>query len=94
MAENEINEPPPYAAPAPYRTVTTEQRRIWETKGRRAIAFGALWLVGGLLLTLITYTNASESGYGGVYVVAWGPMLYGIYRIVSGARLLNKGKAM
>ncbi|MBF9072644.1 hypothetical protein [Streptacidiphilus fuscans] len=57
-----------------------------EAKGKRHIGFGIAWLVAGVLITVITYAQAAG---GGVYVVAWGPMVYGIYRIVSGARLLN-----
>jgi hypothetical protein len=85
------SQPPPYASrPAPYRAVSAEQRDIWETKGRRGIGFGVAWLVGGLFVTLITYSNASG---GGVYVVAWGPALYGVYRIVAGYRLLAKSRS-
>jgi len=80
---------PPYGA-APYQQVSSDQRDIWETKGKRAIAFGAVWLVAGLLITIITYSAAAG---GGVYVVAWGPALYGIYRIFSGYRLLNKARS-
>ncbi|MFG2555302.1 hypothetical protein ACGFWF_35975 [Streptomyces sp. NPDC048581] len=82
---------PPYAtAPAPYQVVTAEQRAIWETKGKRALGFGAAWLIGGVLITTITYSQAQG---GGVYVVAWGPALYGIYRIVTGLLLLNKSQS-
>lgn len=85
---------PPYqqAPPqggAPYQGVSDEQRRIWENKGKRSIAFGAVWLLAGLLITGITYSNASG---GGVYVVAWGPAVYGIIRIISGVMMLNKSK--
>ena len=81
---------PPYAGgPAPYNVVTPQQRALWETKGKRGIGFGAAWFVAGLLVTVMTYAQAQG---GGVYVVAWGPALYGIYRIVSGLRLLNKSR--
>ena len=52
--------------------------------------FGALWLLGGLLLPVITYSAASG---GGVYVVAWGPALYGIFQVVRGIMLLRKANA-
>ncbi len=41
---------------------------------------GALWFAGGALLTLFTFTSASTSG--GTYIVAWGPMIYGLIRMV------------
>ncbi|MFB7666922.1 hypothetical protein ACFC1R_23730 [Kitasatospora sp. NPDC056138] len=82
---------PPYASgPAPYNVVSPQQRAIWETKGRRAIGFGVAWLVGGLLVTVVTYSQAQG---GGVYFVAWGPVLYGVYRIVTGRQLLNKSRS-
>lgn len=76
---------------APYQQVSDDQRRIWETKGKRGMGFGAAWFIGGLLITLITYGNASGPS-GGVYVVAWGPMLYGAYRIISGYFTFRKSQ--
>jgi hypothetical protein len=83
--------PPPHGAEVPHRFIGEEQRQIWETRGRRGIAIGTAWLIGGLLLTLVTYANAATEG--GVYIVAWGPALYGVYRIVSGFLLLNKNRS-
>jgi hypothetical protein len=54
-------------------------------KGQRDIAFGVVWLVVGLLITGITY--ASEMP---IYVVAWGPVLYGIIKIIIGVVRLNR----
>jgi len=81
--------PPPAPSAVPhYQSTTPEQREIWEKKGQRGVGFGIAWLVGGLLLTLVTYSSSE----GAAYIVAWGPMVYGIYRIVSGRRLLEKSK--
>ncbi|GAA2136945.1 hypothetical protein [Actinomadura napierensis] len=86
---------PHYQRPAPqtahYQQVSDEQRRIWDAKGKRGMGFGAAWFVAGLLITLITYSNASGPS-GGVYVVAWGPMLYGAYRIISGYLMFKKSQ--
>ncbi|MDH6117879.1 hypothetical protein [Kitasatospora sp. GAS204B] len=82
---------PPYAsAAAPYTVVSPQQRVIWETKGKRAIGFGVAWLLGGLLITVVTIAQAQG---GGVYVIAWGPVLYGAYRIFSGVRLRNRSRS-
>lgn len=43
-----------------------------------------------MLITVVTYAQAQG---GGVYFVAWGPVVYGIYRIVTGLLLLNKSKS-
>lgn len=48
--------------------------------GQMDLVVGALFLLGGLALTLITFAAASG---GGTYVLAWGPMLYGGIRIMK-----------
>jgi predicted phage tail protein len=49
--------------------------------GGADVLVGALFLVGGLLLTAVTLAAASG---GGTYVLAWGPMLYGGIRLMKG----------
>ena len=39
--------------------------------------YGLYWLVGGLWVSLITYWMALNSESGGIYIVAWGPVLAG-----------------
>lgn len=86
--------PPPYASasPPPYAATSPDQRALWEKKGVRGIGWGVVWFLAGLIITLYTYSQASASEFGGVYVVAWGPMLYGAYRVIYGAYLLRKAK--
>lgn len=54
--------------------------------GQRNIVYGGLWLFGGLVVTLGSYSLAANSG-GGVYLVTsgalvWGgvQLLYGVYQ--------------
>ncbi|GAA3768416.1 hypothetical protein ACFS5L_22280 [Streptomyces phyllanthi] len=87
MTDNGVR---PYgSSPAPCTTVSPEQRAVWETRGKRSIEFGAAWLIGGLLLTVITYEQVQGKG---AYFVVWGPLLYGVYRTVSGVRLLTRSR--
>lgn len=80
----------PYrSSPGPYNGVSPEQRAARETRGKRSIEFGAAWLIGGLLVTVITHEQAQGAV---VYVVTWGPTLYGIFRIVSGCQLLSRSR--
>ncbi|HMR74689.1 MAG TPA: hypothetical protein PKD61_06245 [Polyangiaceae bacterium] len=44
--------------------------------------YGGLWLAAGLAVTVFSYMGAEGSG-GGRYVLAWGPMLYGGYRLLK-----------
>ena len=51
-----------------------EARRIMAGKYARHMLFGALWVIGGTIVTLWTYNAA---GPGGTYVVAWGAIAFG-----------------
>lgn len=45
---------------------------------------GGLWLVGGLLVTGLSYAMASGQSEGGSYVVAWGAVLFGGLQFLGG----------
>lgn len=51
-----------------------EARGIMAGKYARHMLFGALWLIGGTIVTLGTYYAA---GPGETYVVAWGAIAFG-----------------
>lgn len=78
---------PPTAPPAmPYQVWTGDdpaQRQINlaedAARGRRDITVGAIWFAVGGFITLATMASDAS-----VYVVAWGPMLYGAYRVIKG----------
>jgi hypothetical protein len=63
-----------------------EHEAIYEGESReerrKNLLYGALWFGGGLLLTIGTYSAADDAG-GGRYVLAWGPMLYGGYKLLK-----------
>jgi len=42
---------------------------------------GALWCIGGMLVTAFTYTNAAP---GETYIVAWGAVLFGGLQFLQG----------
>jgi hypothetical protein len=56
---------------------------------RRALIWGAVALVGGVV-SLVTYVNASSSDSGGGYVVFWGAILVGV--INCGRSLATRSK--
>jgi hypothetical protein len=56
-------------------------------RGNRHLAMGTLWLVGGAFVTLATLLRDSH-----VYIVAWGPMVYGLYRIVVGGLTIRRNR--
>jgi len=52
--------------------------------GNRQIAIGAAFLVIGIFVTAGTYGAAASSPSGGMYIVAYGPILFGLISIVRG----------
>lgn len=50
--------------------------------GRKNMITGALWCIGGIVVTIATYGAASSGG--GTYIVAWGAILYGAVQLVTG----------
>lgn len=55
---------------------------------QRSIWIGLALLIGGIVLTIVTYSSASG---GGTYIVAYGPVLAGVGMLVVG--LLGRAKA-
>jgi hypothetical protein len=81
-------QPPPYAqnpAPPPYLRVSAEARDALASKARRDIGFGVAWLAFGLFITLFTLAR-----FGPYLIVAFGPMGYGIYKIIKGTVNLHR----
>lgn len=53
------------------------------------IIAGALWCVGGIAVTAVTY-NMASSGGGGRYVIAWGAVVFGGLQFMAGLLQLAK----
>jgi hypothetical protein len=80
---------PPESSDQPHYLTTSSSapaRDALERRGRRDVVFGSLWILFGLVVTLITVTSGSPV----VYVV-WGPVLYGAYLIFRGVRSRDRG---
>jgi len=64
--------------------VTNLEQQIRDAKKERAnknMIYGALWCVGGIIVTVVTYSGASG---GGTFVVAWGAILFGAIQFING----------
>lgn len=59
------------------RHVEGKTPQAMPAKNASDMSRGLCWLVGGLLVTLVTYLMARSSESGGVYLMAWGPALAG-----------------
>lgn len=62
-----------------------------KSRAKNDTAVGLAFLLGGLLLTALTYASASSSRSGGSYIVAWGPVLYGAVRLIRGVSSASSG---
>jgi len=54
-------------------------------QANRDMLFGALWFIGGIVITAVTYSAASG---GGTYVVTWGAIIFGAFQFIKG--LINR----
>ena len=50
--------------------------------GSKNMLIGALWCVGGLAVTGLTYSAASDGG--GTYIVTWGAIIFGAIQFFRG----------
>lgn len=53
-----------------------------EESGSGDIALGLVLIVIGILITAVTYGSASSSG--GTYIVAYGPIIFGVIKLFRG----------
>ncbi len=62
--------------------VIPEKIKATKAHGRKNMLYGALWCIGGIVVTTVTYSNASSGG--GTYIVAWGAILFGALQFLQG----------
>jgi hypothetical protein len=51
------------------------------------LAIGALLVVVGIIITAATYSSVSTSG--GTYIIAYGPIIVGVIKIIRGLSNMN-----
>ncbi len=73
--------------PQSARTVVTELGRVksraMRSAGLKNMGIGALFCIGGIVATVVTYSMAADSG-GGTYIIAWGPAIFGGFQFFRG----------
>jgi hypothetical protein len=57
------------------------QQDVRKSESQRGITHGAVWLVGGIAVTFMTWSSASS---GGTQIVAWLAIIFGVYHIFRG----------
>ena len=71
----------PGAASIVVRNVFSWRAMAIHKAAGRNMLYGALWCLGGLLITLLTFSAAGE---GGRFLVAWGAVLFGALQFFRG----------
>jgi len=56
----------------------------WRAAAEKQIRSGALWCIGGALVTVVSYLSALNNPFGGTYIFAWGAILFGGLRFYQG----------
>jgi hypothetical protein len=77
------------AAAAVVRNLKQMRSKASAAAGQQNMIYGALWCVGGLIVTAVTYNAAAATG-GGKYVVAWGAIVFGAIQFFRG--LIQSGE--
>lgn len=54
---------------------------VKKERANKDMIYGALWCIGGIIVTAVTYQAASG---GGTYVVAWGAIIFGAVQFFKG----------
>ena len=60
-------------------------------EGRRNVRIGSLWLGGGTFVTIFSYLLAQG---GGRYMLAWGAIVYGGFRLFKGLGQVAKARLL
>lgn len=61
--------------------VVAEIAKAKKEHGKKDMLYGALWCIGGIVVTVATYSAASG---GGTYVVAYGAIIWGAIQFFKG----------
>lgn len=59
--------------------------------GKKNILYGAIWCMGGIIVTALTYQAAADNPTGGKYVVAWGAIVFGAIQLIRGLMQSGRG---
>lgn len=60
---------------------TREIKKANKERGKKDMLYGALWCIGGIIVTVATYSAASN---GGTYIIAYGAIIWGAIQFFKG----------
>jgi hypothetical protein len=82
--------PTPFGQPQPGPMGLPGLATVARRRGRRQVITGSVVFAVGLLITIITLGHAQSSAGGGTYIVAWGPMIFGIIAVIRGLLAMSR----
>jgi hypothetical protein len=59
------------------------ESNVLRAAGKKNMLFGALWFVGGVIVTAATYQLVAGAG-GGKFIIAWGAIAFGAIQFIRG----------
>jgi hypothetical protein len=62
------------------------EKRAYREVGKKNMVYGALWCIGGTLVTVCSYQAASAGGH---YIIAWGAVVFGAFQFFKGLAQLT-----
>ena len=75
-------------------TVVADVRRMrreaLQSHAKKNMLYGALWCIGGIVITVVSYGAAASGSGGGTYVVTWGAVIFGAVQFIRGVIQLNE----
>ena len=72
------------AAETVVQNLTTARSEALREAGAKNMLFGALWCIGGIVVTAWAYHEAATAAGGGTYVIAWGAIVFGAIQFFRG----------
>ena len=69
------------AASTVVNRLVTLRHEAYQEAAKKNMLHGALWCIGGIIVTAVTYAAASG---GGTYIVAWGAIIFGAIQFFKG----------
>lgn len=72
--------------PAAQSAASPSHPQVRARSANRDLTMGGAWLVGGLLVTIVTYSMVANNPNGGHYFIATGAILYGAFRVFRGLK--------
>jgi hypothetical protein len=83
-------QPAPFGSPQPRPMGMPGLANVARRRGMRQVIYGSILFAVGLLITIFTLGHAESSTGGGTYIVAWGPMIFGILAVIRGLLAMSR----